>query len=130
MKEDEKLKNIALKVLHKSQMQPENYGFASITILMVISIMLTCVRILQECDKNQTNNFSQSDKYSLYGEQLRTFSTKRSLFTKMRIKKILRRELDPDDYAKYSFSILSALLDAGENLTDDEIITLVEAAHV
>jgi hypothetical protein len=132
MANNEKLKAIAIKILEKSQIQKEdNYGFAIVTILMIISIILTCVRILQECNKNKLMpQCTAEDKYSLYGEQLRTFSEKRGWFTKMRIKKILRREMKKEDYEKYSFSILSALLDTGETLTKDEVITLVEAANV
>jgi hypothetical protein len=48
----------------------------------------------------------------------------------MRIKKILRREMNKEDYNKYSLSILDALLETGEILTDDEIQTLVENANV
>jgi hypothetical protein len=132
MADNEKLKTIAIKVLEKSNIPKEDsYGFAIVTILMIISIILTCIRILQECNKNKLSASStESDKYNLYGEQLKTFSTKRGWFTKMRIKKILRREMTKEDYEKYSFAILSALLDTGEVLTDDEVITLVEAANV
>jgi hypothetical protein len=48
----------------------------------------------------------------------------------MRIKKILRREMKKEDYEKYSLSILNALLEIGETLTEDEIQTLVENANV
>jgi hypothetical protein len=48
----------------------------------------------------------------------------------MRIKKILRREMKKEDYDKYSLSVLNALLETGELLTDDEVSTLVEAANV
>ena len=132
MVENEKLKTIAIKVLEKSNVPKEdNYGFAVVTILMIISIILTCVRILQECNKTKIRGLStDQDKYALYGEQLKTFSERRGWFTKMRIKKILRREMKKEDYEKYSFAILSALLNTGEVLTDDEIITLVEAANV
>jgi len=132
MADNEKLKAIAIKVLEKSNVPKEdNYGFAIVTVLMIISIILTCIRILQECNKNKLSTSStESDKYNLYGEQLKTFSTKRGWFTKMRIKKILRREMTREDYEKYSFAILSALLDTGEVLTDEEVITLVEAANV
>jgi hypothetical protein len=129
---DDKLKAIATKILEKSNVPKEdNYGFAVVTILMIISIVLTCVRILQECNKNKlTSQSTAEDKYSIYGEQLKTFSERKGWFTKMRIKKILRREMNREDYEKYSLSILSALLDTGEILTDDEIVTLVEAANV
>ena len=132
MPNNEKLKAIAIKILEKSRVPKEDsYGFAIVTILMIISIILTCVRILQECNKNKLSAQSTAqDKYSMYGEQLHTFSERKGWFTKMRIKKILRREMKKEDYEKYSLSILTALLDTGEILTDDEIVTLVEAAHV
>jgi len=132
MVNNEKLKTIAIKVLEKSTVpKTDNYGFAIVTILMIISIILTCVRILQECNKNKlTAQSTAEDKYSMYGEQLHTFSERRGWFTKMRIKKILRREMKKEDYEKYSLAILNALLETGEILTDDEVATLVEAANV
>jgi hypothetical protein len=132
MPNNEKLKAIAVKILEKSRVPKEdNYGFAVVTILMMISIILTCVRILQECNKNKLSAQSTAeDKCSLYSEQLHTFSERRGWFTKMRIKKILRREMKREDYEKYSLAILNALLETGEILTDDEVSTLVEAANV
>jgi hypothetical protein len=132
MPNNEKLKAIAIKILEKSRVPKEdNYSFGVVTILMIISIVLTCVRILQECNKNKLSASSTSqDKYSMYGEQLHTFSERRGWFTKMRIKKILRREMKKEDYEKYSLTILNALLETGEVLTDDEVATLVEAANV
>lgn len=126
------LKIIALKVLEKSNV-PKNdqYSFDPFTILMIISVILTLIRILQECNKNKLNkDCTLSDKCSLYGEQVKEYSIRRGWFTKMRIKKILRREMKPDDYNKYSLSIVNSLLDNGETLTDEEIQTLVEAANV
>jgi hypothetical protein len=131
METNEQLKNIALKVLNRSSLKPDNEksGFATITVLMIISVILTCIRILQECNKTKLSN-STEDKYAIYKEQIKTFSINKGWFTKMRIKKILRKEMKPDDYKKYSLSILIALLDTGEVLTDDEIKVLVEAANV
>lgn len=127
-----KLKNIALKVLEKSSLpKNDNYSFDPLTILMIISVILTCIRILQECNKNKLNkDCASQEKYSLYGQQVKEYSLRRGWFTKMRIKKILRREMKPDDYNKYSLSIVNSLLDNGETLTDEEIQTLVEAANV
>ena len=131
MADNEKLKAIAIKVLEKSRVPKEdNYGFAIVTILMIISIILTCVRILQECNKNKLSAQSTAeDKYTIYGEQLHTFSERKGWFTKMRMKKILRR-MQREDYEKYSLSILNALLETGETLSKDDVQTLVEAANV
>jgi hypothetical protein len=129
---NEKLKNIAVKILSKTNIPKEdNYGFAIITVLMIISIVLTCVRILQECNKDKADEYCTAQKKcQLYGEQIRSYSIRKGWFTKMRIKKILRKEMSKEDYNKYSIPILSALLDTGEFLTDDEVATLVEAANV
>lgn len=132
MDNKEKLKNIALKVLVKSSLPKNNeHTFDPFTILMIISVILTCIRILQECNKNKlSKDCAMSDKCSLYGQQVKEYSMRRGWFTKMRIKKILRREMKPDDYNKYSLSIVNSLLDHGETLTDEELQTLVEAANV
>lgn len=127
-----KLKIIALKILEKSSL-PKNdkYSFDPLTILMIISIILTCIRILQECNKNKlAKDCTAQEKYSLYGEQIKEYSLRRGWFTKMRIKKILRREMKPDDYNKYSLSIVNSLLDNGEALTDDEIQALLDTANI
>ena len=101
---NEKLKNIALKILDKTSFPKEdNYGFAIVTILMIISIVLTCIRILQECNKNKLSNLSTAqDKCNLYGKEIKYYSVNKGWFTKMRIKKILRKEMTKDDYHKYS----------------------------
>ncbi len=132
MEPNAKLKEIAIKILEKSTVPKEdNYGFALITILMIISIILTVVRIIQECNKNKLKGLSSSqDKYTLYGSEIKAYSSKRGWYTKMRIKKLLRRELNPADYEQYGFALLSALLDMGETLTEEEVVTLVEAANV
>ena len=131
MQNNEELKLIAKKVMFKAGIpEDEKYG-SIIIILSVISIILTLVRILQECNKTKLKQVSLAeDKYALYGASIKEFSNRRGWFTKMRIKKLLRKELSPEQYSKYSFSLLNALLETGESLKDDEIVTLVENANV
>lgn len=125
-----KLNNIARKVLKESNI-PEDQNFGSvIAILMMISIILTVIRVLQECNKTKTQNMTASDKCAVYGENIRSYSKKRGWFTRMRIKRIIKKQLNAEDFNKYGIKITESLLDTGENLTDDEVSTLVEAANV
>ena len=128
---NEKLKNIAEKVRRLANI-PEEENFGSvIAILMIISIILTLIRVLQECNKNKlSQNSTAQDKYDLYGTEMRQYSSRRGWFTKMRIKKILRQKMSREQYNKYSLPLLEALLSTGENLTDDDVVTLVENANV
>jgi hypothetical protein len=128
--QNEKLKELAKKVLQRAGIQDDEKFGSIIAILMMISIILTVIRILQECNKNKTKNMTSSDKYATYGENIRSFGKKRGWFTRLRIKRIIKRELSPEDYNKYGIKISEALLDVGETIKDDEVITLVEAANV
>jgi hypothetical protein len=128
---NEKLKNIAEKIRQIAKIPADEHFGSVIAILMIISITLTLIRVLQECNKNKLSTESTTqDKYSLYGTEIKNYSIRRGWFTKMRIKKILREKMSKEQYNKYSLPLLEALLNTGENLTDDEVITLVENANV
>jgi len=128
---NEKIKNIAEKIRQLSNI-PEEENFGSVmAILMIISITLTLIRIIQECNKNKLNtNCTAQDKCNLYGAEIRSYSIKRGWFTKLRIKKLIRQKMSKEQYVKYGLPLLNAILDTGEYLKDDEVTTLVEAANV
>lgn len=126
-----KVKNISERVMKQAGIPPEEQFGSVIAILMVISIILTLIRVLQECNKNKlSSDCTAQDRCSLYGEQIKNYSIKRGWFTKLRIKKVLRQNMSKEQYNKYSMRLMSALLDNGENLKDDEIVALVEISNV
>lgn len=127
---NEKVKAIAQKVLDKLPSNNDNKFGSVIAILMVISIILTVIRVLQECNKSKLDTFSGQDRYAYFGKQIKDSAMRRSWFTKMTIKKAIRRELTKEERNKYGYDLLNAILDTGENLNDDELITLAEAANV
>lgn len=130
MSDNAELKKLAERVLKRANINEDQKFGSIIAILMMVSIILTLVRVLQECNKTKTENMTSNDKCAIYGESIRSFSKKRGWFTRMRIKRVIRRELTQDEFNKYGIKLTEALLDLGENLTDDEVITLVEAANV
>lgn len=132
MKNDEsqKLKIIAEKVLRNAKLDNDEKFGSVIAILMIISVILTAIRILQECNKSKVGSLCKEDKYALYGKEIKLFSSRRGWFTRMRLKKIIRNELNKEDYIKYSIPLIEAILTTGESLTEEEVITLVEAANV
>lgn len=128
---NENLKRISTKILQRAGVPNEEIFGSVIAVLMVISIILTLIRVLQECNKNKLGDlYTAQDKYNLYGGEIKDYSIKRGWFTKMRIKKLLRKELTKEQYEKYGLRLVNSILDAGENLTQNDVITLVEAANV
>jgi len=129
-KDSEKLRAIAKKVLVNAGLESEEKFGSVLAILMIISLILTSIRILQECNKKRTQDMTLDEKCAAYGEEIRNFSSKRGWFTRMRVKRLLKREMDREDYEKYGLTLLESILNIGENLTDDEVQTLVESANV
>lgn len=127
---NEPLKRIAEKVLDKvPNKDPEKFG-SVMAILMIISIILTVIRVIQECNKNKIKLFNRRQKNEFFGQEIKNLSLNRRWFTKMTVKKVVRKELSPELYKDYGLELMNAILDTGENLTEDEIKTLVEAANV
>jgi hypothetical protein len=117
MKSKIELEKLAQQIIEKSGIPVDNYGSILLT-LMFISIILTSIRVLQECHKNKDSRF--------YGTEIRNLGKKRSWFTRMRLKKIIRQQLKSEDYAKYKDNIVSAILDTAENLTDEQMSMILE----
>jgi len=126
----EKLEAIAKKVLADAGLSSDEKFGSVIAILMIISVILTSIRILQECNKNRTQHMTRDEKYTAYGEEIKEFSSKRGWFTRLRIKRVLKREMTKEEYEQYGFKLIESILSIGETLTDDEIKTLVENANV
>lgn len=100
----------------------EKYGI--ITIIMIIGITLTFIRILQECDKNK--NLSEADKVDALQKRLKELSERRGWYTKLRIRKVLRQHLGKEVYKEYKNVISNNLLDIGKSLNKQDLQLLME----
>jgi hypothetical protein len=124
------LQNVGNRVLQKAGINPDQKFGSVIAIIMIISVILTLIRVIQECNKTKIKNLNARDQLNIYGSAIYELSHKRGWFSKLRIKKLLRQKLSKDDYAKYSLKLIDSILSEGETLTQDEVSLLVEAANV
>lgn len=124
-KPNEKLEALAIEILASQKDLPKEKFGSIIMILMMVSIILTTMRVLQECNKN-----NKQDKLLVYKQHIKKICERRGWFSKMKLRKILRRELKPEDYRLYARSLTQAIFDKGENITDEEVLTLLEASNV
>lgn len=127
---NDKLNKIAQKILKQANISEDTKFGSVIAILMIISIVLTIIRVLQECNKNKTVGMTASDKNNIYAANIHEFSKKRGWFTRLRIKRIIKKAMSSEEYNKYGIKLTETILDAGENITNEEVSTLLEAANV
>jgi hypothetical protein len=121
---NEKIKTLAVDILSTQDLPQDKFG-SVIMIIMMVAILVNVIRVMQECNKNK-----KEDKVLLYRQHIQEICTYRGWFAKMRLRKIIRRELSPEDYKSYSASLTKAIFDKGERITEEEVKTLLEVIDV
>jgi hypothetical protein len=104
--------------------ESERYGI--VTIIMIISITLTFIRIMQECEKNKTSNMSEDEKRQFVLDRIKTLSERKGWYTRMRIKKVLRQNLGKEVYKQYRDTMSNNILNIGSNLCEEDLKLLME----
>ena len=122
MTNKEKLENIANDILSYQTLPKDKFG-SVIMILMMISIIVSVMRVMQEC--NKVKNIE--DEVTFYTQRIHDISDRKWWFARMRLKKFMRNELNRADYQEYSASLCDAIFKKGESITEDEVKTLLEA---
>ena len=119
---DEKLKNLASSILSNQELPSEKFG-SVIMIIMMIAILVNGIRVIQECNKSEKHDLD------FYKNKIQEISIKKSWLNRIRLKKIIRRELCKEDYKLYGNSLSKAIFNKGEFITDEEISVLLEAIN-
>lgn len=115
------LENIAQTISDKAAADSQDNQFGSVILtIMLIGIILNLVRIVQHCDKNQTNKDCAC--------KIKSICDRNSWYTVMRIRKTIRQSIGRDEYRRYGKSIVKSIMETGNELTEEKLTELVEAA--
>lgn len=127
------VENIASDILDKTiaKTDKEKYSFIDpITILMLISITIGIIRVIQECRKDKLNKLSNKEKTDLVLEEIRKNAKNLGILNKWKIKRIMKKTLNKDQYRVCGESMFSALVELGEKITEDQVSSLLEYKNV
>jgi hypothetical protein len=124
---NKKLNPIAKKVLNK--LPKENYGIDPITIIIIIGVLLSLIRVIQECRKKRTLLKNKHELAGLLKKDIQDLVMKDSWLNNLRLKRMIRQHLSKEQYKTYGLKLQESIMEVGINLTEDEIYTLMEAAN-
>jgi ABC-type uncharacterized transport system fused permease/ATPase subunit len=124
--------SVANKILNKINpklSQQDNSG-SILIILSITGIILSLIRIIQECHKKKLTAFlNRKDAAIFMQQEVRTICLKRTLLNKWRLNKIIKQQLSPADFKIIGKQLQQAILDTGEEITEDESLSLLEALN-
>jgi hypothetical protein len=114
----------------KDENVAKQYYIDPLTIILVISILLTLIRIIQECRKKRTKLFSMTEKYSYFHSEIHSLCFNNTLFTRMRIKSAIKEHLSTEQYNRYGKALLNAIVKVGCKISQEQTTALLEYKHV
>lgn len=132
MKVDPKLEAIAIKVMDKMELsnsKNDKYGNI-ILVIMIIGIILSLIRVIQECNKGRLLNFNRKERSKLMHSEIQNICISKNVLNTWRLKRIIKQKLNPEDYKSYGTQLRNAIFSTGIELSEQETYTLVEAANV
>lgn len=111
------LEDIANKLSAECRDKTQDNQFSSVILtVMIIGIIVNLVRVAQECNKKKINN----------AEFIKECISRPTWWTKMRIKKSIRKTIGFEKYKQYGAVLLDSILTTGAGLTDEQIKQIVE----
>jgi len=129
MKKQSALDKIAKKILNKLSKNEDNYGIDPLTLIIVIGVMLSLIRVIQECRKKRTLLKNKQEQVQLLKRDIQEIALRDSWLNNLRLKKILKQHMTRDQFKVYGKELQNAIMEVGVNLTEDEVYTLMEAAN-
>tara|TARA_R110002074_G_scaffold75089_3_gene171839 strand:- start:1341 stop:1727 length:387 start_codon:yes stop_codon:yes gene_type:complete len=125
------LEKIAEKIALDSEIDPNAKFGSVIVVIMLIGIFLTLIRVIQDCNKAELKMLTNTEqKCTAYASHIRALSIRRGWYTKMRLKKILRRNMPREDYKQHGSVLCEKILDAASNLNHEQVHSLIEVSDV
>lgn len=129
MKKNLALEKIGKKVLTKLPHKEDNHGIDPLTIIIVIGVLLSLIRVVQECKKKRTLLKNKHDQATLLKKDIQDIILKDSWLNNLRLKRIIKQNITKDQYKVYGKDLQHSIMETGVNLTEDEVYTLMETAN-
>ena len=132
MSNNEKLEQIAIKVMNKMSLDHSDDKLykqnsqSIILILMIIGIVLSLIRVIQECNKKKLVGLNRRNQAEVMQKAVGDICIKRNMVNQWRLNRIIKQKLSPEDYKTYGAELKKSIMETGPELTEEEIITLVE----
>jgi|TARA_R100000005_G_C4993395_1_gene200447 hypothetical protein len=125
------LEKLAEQIAVDSDIDPQAKFGSVIAVIMLIGVFLTLIRVIQDCNKSELKVLNNNEqKCTAYASHIKNLSIRRSWFTKMRLKKILRQNMPMEDYRKHGGVLCEKILDAATNLNHNQVHSLIEVSNV
>lgn len=123
------LETLANKIINKANIKNDNYAIDPITVIIIIGVILSLIRVIQECRRKRKRSDNKSEALDLR-HTIVELAIKDSFINRYRLNKILKQHLSKKQYQQYGAGLQRSIIETAQNLTDNESLTLLEVLDV
>jgi ABC-type Fe3+ transport system substrate-binding protein len=130
MKKDTIINKIAKNILNNLETKDaKEYGIDPITIIIIIGVILSLIRVIQECRSKRNLIRDKKQVAYLLQKDIQEIILKDSWINRYRLQKIIKSHLNKQQYKLYGKSLQDSIIETGINLTEQEVYALMEKAN-
>lgn len=130
MNNKEIVQNISKKICNNMGYNPETDDAGSILVILALTgIVLSLIRIIQECNSNKMSKMNEKEKTEFLQKRIKELCSGNNFLNKWRLKRIIKKHLSPADYAMMGKQTTDAIIKAGMCLEYSECGALLGEAN-
>jgi len=120
---------IGYEVLSKTSIKEDQRFGSVLAIIMIIGIIVNVIRVIQECEKEKMVSIDECHQSGFLRDVIKNLAKRKSWYTSMKLKKIIRQSLPIADYRAYKSEIHDAILLVGTQVSESQVTTLMETVN-
>jgi cell division protein FtsL len=130
MKKNVEVEKIAKKVIKNMKLDKnKDYGIDPITIILVIGIILSLIRVIQECRANRKLIKDKLKLAHTMQQDIENLVLKNSWLNRLKLKRIIKQNISKEQYKAYGHALQNSIMETGINLTEDEVCALMNEVN-
>lgn len=129
IEEEDIIQLLAKEVYEKTNNKIEQstlYGIDPLTMILIIGIIVNVIRVIQECNKDKSRGLPKGEQATLLSTDIKYRAFNSGWFTKLRLKKIIKKHLNKEQSNKYADPLLATLLEVGKTVKEEQVSALLE----
>ena len=128
---NKELQNIANNIVSKTNLQTSKKHGDIILAITIITIIISLIKQMRSCYVlSNVRRLRAENKRDWYHQKIKELSEQGGIRTESKINRQINRYLKKKDYGQYHAGLCKEILEAGKNVTPEQVELLLEEARV
>lgn len=126
MNNKEIVENLTKKICNNMDYNPETDKAGSVIVILALTgIVLSLIRIIQECNSSKLSQMTEEDQAQFLQDRIKSLCSKNTWISRWRLNRIVKQHLSTKDYKMIGKLAMDAIMEAGKSIECQECYALI-----